>query len=93
MYLQLLRARTAARVVDEDLFREWFGDVFAFLQRLDKLLLGRRIVVAVVGADDDVVLADAFGEVWDVFVGLASDEQIVISEQLGAVFELGPVFK
>ena len=50
-------------------------------------LLG-GIIVAVVGADDDVILAGVSREIGDVFVGFAGDVESVLMEKIraGGVF-------
>ena len=68
------------RVVDQDLFRQRLRHVFAGAEGLDQPFLSGRVVVAVVRADDDVIFADAFGQIRNVFVGFAGDEQIIVAE-------------
>ena len=63
-----------ARVFGQNLLREWLRDVFALLQTFDEFFLRRGIVVAVVGADHDVIFADTFRQIGNVFIGFAGDK-------------------
>jgi hypothetical protein len=50
-------------------------------------------VVAVVRADEQVILADVFEQVGNVFVGLTGDEQPVIAAQLRAQLRRRPLLR
>ena len=47
------------------------------LRRLHQRFLVRRVVVTVVGADEQIIFPDEFGQVGDIFIGFASDVDAV----------------
>jgi hypothetical protein len=53
----------------------------------DKLRFLRRIVVTVIGTDDQVVLAEKSNQVWQLFIGFASHPQPVLPEEFLRVIE------
>src|SRR5579875_2825168 len=69
-------------VVAHDALQLRVGQVAAGAHGGHELRLLGWVVVAVVGADEQVVLADVLHQVRDVLVGLASHEQAIVAEEL-----------
>src|SRR5437870_4140856 len=73
------------RILAEDLLDQRLRQVFALTNRSDQLGLVGGVVVAEIGPDDQVVLADVPREIGNVLVGLARDEHAVLAEEVRAV--------
>src|SRR5579862_9331507 len=80
----LVEAVQSARVVVRDLLVQRRVDLAAFAQVAQRLNLGRLVAVAVIGADDQPILAGiALGDVIHVVVRLAGDPDAPRLQRVG----------
>src|SRR5581483_5361183 len=77
----VLQGVEGAGIGVEDLVDDGRAQVALRLEGLERRDLGRRVVVAVVRADDDVVLACVLQHVGEVVVGLAGDPDAVVAQR------------
>ena len=70
------------RIVAQNLFHETRRQIFARSHLRHQMSLFRRIIVAVVGAGEQVTFTGVLDQVGNVFVGLAGDEKTAIIEKI-----------
>ena len=69
------------RIVVQDLLPQLRRNIFADIERVDELVFARRIVMRIVGTDQQMILAGAFGDIGNILVRFASDIEPVLAEQ------------
>src|SRR5437867_3008493 len=70
------------RIIVEDLLRQRGGHVLARSHGRDKVTLLGGILVAVVGSDEEMILAGITRDIGDILVRLANDVNPVVAEHV-----------
>src|SRR5215510_6843191 len=73
-------------IVAQNLLHQAGGHVFAGFHGCDEMSLFRRIVVSIVGAGEQVILANILRQVGQVFVSFRGNKETAIFEKISAGF-------
>ena len=71
-----------SRIVAKNLLHHRGQNIFPRPHIFHELRFFRRIVVAVVGADDNMILADVIEQVRQFFVGFAGNPESIVAEKI-----------